>query len=123
MADFSVADVIADARVELGDTFEGSYAYATGDLARYVGEGIVTLRGMRPSVAYDRTTGKLLNDDDKWAALGEGDTAFYVPLEPRYRRTLTAFAVFKCLSRDETDKGNAARADDAYKRFVESAAL
>ena len=122
MVNFTIGDVVADVRVELGDTYEGAYSYLTADIVRYIGEGIVALRELRPSTAYDPDTGRLLHDDDKWASLNEADTPFFVPVTARYRKTLAAYAMFKCLSRDDTDRGNAARADAAYKRFVETAA-
>ncbi len=123
MATFTIGDVIADARVELGDTYEGSYAYPTADMVRYAGEAIVELRSLRPSTRYDVDTGKLLDDDDKWLALIEDEVSLYPPVSARYRKTLAAYLVFKCLSRDETDKGNRDRADVAFKRFTDTAAM
>ena len=34
MTNFTIGDVISDARADLGDTYEGSYAYPTADMAR-----------------------------------------------------------------------------------------
>ena len=123
MADFTVADVIGDARKDLSDLFEGAYAYPTSDMAGYVGEGLIELRGIRPSTRYDKATAKLLEDDDTWSALSDASVAFILPVSPRYRRTLAAYVVFRCLRRDDTDKGNAARAEEFYKRFTETAAM
>lgn len=123
MADFTIANVIGDARIELGDTYEGAFAYPTSDLAQYAGEALVELRSIRPSTRYHKDTVQLQEDDDRWAALTTEDVELILPVPARYRRSLVAYVVFKCMRRDDTDRGNRERAEIAYKRFVETASM
>ena len=51
--------VIADARSELGDTYNGSYSYSATDMMRYAVDGVREAWRVRPSLKYDPSTGEL----------------------------------------------------------------
>lgn len=108
--------VISDARSELGDTYVGNYAYASEDMLRYAVEGVREAWRVRPSWQYDTSTGKMY---DAGTVLPEttNDSYFVVPMPPAVQYVITYFIVFRCLSRDVTDQGNANAAAVAKARF------
>ncbi len=109
-------DAIADARSELGDTYEGNYSYSPADMLRYAVDGVREAWRVRPSLKYDTATGALY---DPAAVLPSSveEVAYPVPLPDETQYALTYFIVFRCLSRDVTDAGNAAAASVAKGRF------
>ena len=101
-------DAILSARTELGDTYEGSYAYASSDLLRYAIEGVREAWRVRPSLRYDATTGALYDPDVVLPSTT--DVYFTVPIPEDKQPAIYMFVVFRCMSRDVTDEGNAAAA-------------
>ena len=108
--------VISDARSELGDTYAGNYAYSPEDMLRYAVEGVREAWRTRPSWQYDTTTGKMYDAD---AVLPDtvADSYFLVPMPTAVQYVITYFIIFRCLSRDVTDQGNANAAAVAKARF------
>lgn len=107
--------VIDEARSELGDTYEGSYAYAAVDMMRYAIEGLREAWRTRPSLKYNVTTGVLYDSDSVVPSIN--DFHYEVPLPEGIESALTYYVVYKCLSRDITDVGNANAAIVAKARF------
>jgi len=107
---------ISDARSELGDTYVGSYSYAPADVIRYAAEGVRAAWIKRPSLRYDEATG-LLYDPAVVLPKVETDDYLPIPLAEAAQPALAFFIVFRCLSRDVTDKGNAAAAAAAKAQF------
>lgn len=109
-------NAIADARSELGDTYEGSYSYTSADMLRYAVDGVREAWSMRPSLKYDTSTGALY---DPAVALptAENETHFTLPLPEEKQYALPYYIIFRCLSRDVTDAGNANAANIAKARF------
>ena len=119
---FKVSDIISDARSDLKDSYEGSYTYFQADMARYAGEAVVALRQVRSSTRYDPVTEELYDDDGSWLALTEDQINLAIPVEDKYRPSLAAYIIYKCMMRDVTDEGNKSVAEDAYNRFAQIAA-
>ena len=109
-------DVIDDARAEIGDTYEGSLAYPLEDMLRYAVAGVREMWRLRPSLRYAADTGKLYDPDVKLPSTI--DENFTVPLPDEARAPLAWYIVFRCLSRDVTDKGNATAASNAEAQFT-----
>jgi hypothetical protein len=109
---------IADARSELGDTYEGSYSYTHADMLRYAVDGVREAWTVKPSLKYDVATGRLY---DPSAVLPDSVNEDYyaVPLTEEAQVGLMYYIVFRCLSRDVTDAGNANAAQIAKARFME----
>ena len=109
-------EAIAAARSELGDTYVGNYSYSPADMLRYAVDGVREAWRMRPSLKYNTATGALY---DPATALPPtaNDDQYEVPLPEEAQYALPYFLVFRCLSRDVTDAGNAAAADIAKARF------
>lgn len=107
---------IADARSELGDTYEGSYSYSAADMMRYATDGVREAWRVRPSLKYDTATGTLY---DPATALPPtvNDDYYALPLPAEVQYAITYYIVFRCLSRDVTDAGNANAAAIAKARF------
>jgi len=108
-------NAIADARSELGDTYEGSYSYAAADMLRYAVDGVREAWSMRPSLKYDTSTGALY--DPTTVLPSTIDEYHTVPLPEEKQHALQYYIVFRCLSRDVTDAGNANAATIAKARF------
>jgi len=108
--------VIRDARAELGDTYEGNYSYAESDMLRYAVEGVREAWKVRSSTRYDTATGKLYDVAVVLTPVAFDDS-YEVPLPPEVQFALTYYIVFRCLSRDVTDAGNAKAAAVAKARF------
>lgn len=106
---------ITDARSELGDTFSGAYSYEQSDMLRYAVEGVREAWRQRPSSRYDVDTG-LLYDPSAVLPVTDDDT-LPIPLEDRLYAALVKFIVYRCLSRDITDTGNANVAAAAKAEF------
>lgn len=111
-------NAIADARSELGDTYEGSYSYLQADMMRYAVDGVREAWRARSSLRYDPETGLLYEAE---TALPPTLTEDYydIPLPVEVHSAIMYYIVFRCLSRDVTDAGNKAVADEAKKRFAE----
>lgn len=104
------------ARGELGDTFEGSYAYSDADMLRYAVDGVREAWGTRPSLKYDEVTGRLY--DPVTALPSSVNENYYpIPLPEAVQVLVTYYIIFRCLSRDVTDAGNAAAAAAWKTRF------
>lgn len=101
-------DAIADARSELGDTYEGSYSYSPADMLRYAVDGVREAWRVRPSLKYDTSTGALYDPDTVLPSTI--DAYHFVPLPGEKQYALACYIIFRCLSRDVTDAGNAAAA-------------
>ena len=99
---------IADARSELGDTYDGSYAYSAVDMLRYAVDGVREAWRVRPSLRYDTATGALY--DPATVLPSTIDAYHFVPLPEEKQYALACYIIFRCLSRDVTDAGNAAAA-------------
>lgn len=102
-------DAIMGARSELGDTYEGNYSYQTADMLRYAVDGVNAAWGKRPSLKYSEATGKLYVPADVLPAAAP-DENFAIPLPDDTQVAITYFVIYRCLSRDITDAGNAAAA-------------
>lgn len=107
---------IADARSELGDTYEGSYSYTQADMMRYAVDGVREAWRVRSSLRYNPETGELYVAE---TVLPPNLTEDYfdIPLPVEVQSVIMYYIVFRCLSRDVTDKGNAAGASKAKERF------
>jgi len=114
--DMQFQQVIADARSELGDTYTGSYSYSAADMMRYAVDGVREAWRVRPSLKYDPSTGELY-DVAVVLTPADFDESYEVPLPPEVQFALTYYIVFRCLSRDVTDAGNANAAAIAKARF------
>ena len=107
---------IADARSELGDTYEGNYSYTQADMFRYAVEGVREAWRIRSSLMYDVATGALY-DPAVVLPPTVNEDHYAVPLPEEAESALAYYIVFGCLSRDVTDAGNAAVAKIARERF------
>lgn len=108
-------NVITDARSELGDTFEGSYSYTSADMLRYAVDGVREAWSMRPSLKYNTSTGALY--DPAIVLPSTIDEYHIVPIPEEKQHALQYYIIFRCLSRDVTDAGNANAATIAKARF------
>ena len=106
---------ISDARSELGDTHKGSYSYAAADMMRYAVDGVREAWSMRPSLKYDTSTGALY--DPATVLPSTIDEYHTVPIPEEKQHALHYYIIFRCLSRDVTDAGNANAATIAKARF------
>jgi hypothetical protein len=114
--DMLFQNAIADARSELGDTYEGSYSYAAADMMRYAVDGVREAWSMRPSLKYDTSTGALY--DPATVLSSTVSVEYYeLPLPEEKQHALQYYIIFRCLSRDVTDAGNANAATIAKARF------
>lgn len=112
----SFQDIISDARSELGDTYEGSYAYTPADMLRYAVDAVREAWNMRPSLRYAVATGALY--DPATVIPPTVNEAYYtLPISDDSEAAIVSYIVFRCLSRDVTDAGNANAAAAAKKRF------
>jgi len=109
-------NAIADARSELGDTYEGSYSYAAADMMRYAVDGVREAWRVRPSLKYDTSTGALYDPTAVFPPTPEV-VNYTVPLPTEYQSAVMWYIIFRCLSRDVTDTGNAGAAANAKKQF------
>lgn len=109
-------DAIADARSELGDTYEGSHAYADSDMIRYAVDGVREAWRLRPSLRYDVSTGRLY-DAEKVITGDNGQLYIEIPLPDNVQSAISCFIVYSCLLRDVTDESNAQAAATARDRF------
>jgi hypothetical protein len=107
---------IAEARSELGDTYKGSYSYTPADMMRYAVDGVREAWSMRPSLKYDTSTGALY-DPASVLPPTVNDDHYALPLPAEVQYAITYYIVFRCLSRDVTDAGNANAATIAKARF------
>ena len=108
-------NAIADARSELGDTYEGTYSYLPADMLRYSVDGVREAWVARPSLRFDDTM--LLRDPATTLPPSTGEDYYPIPLPDDKQAAITYYIVFRCLSRDVTDAGNAAAAAVAKQRF------
>ena len=109
-------DAIADARSDLGDTYAGSYSYSAADMMRYAVDGVREAWRVRPSLKYDTSTGALYDPTTTLPpTVNEDHYAIPLPEETQY--AITYYLIFRCLSRDVTDAGNANAATIAKTRF------
>lgn len=112
-------ELITDARIELGDTYADSSAYPDTDMFRYAVEGVRRAWQMRPSLAYDPSTGKLYGQGALPLQPGSMNESYMaVPVPDTHVEGLVYFIVYRCLSRDVTDRGNAAAAKTAFDQFA-----
>ena len=109
-------DVIDAVRSDLGDIYSDDYAYSTGDMMRYAAQGVREMWKLIPSLQYDPSTGKLYVAADVLPTI-EYQTAIPIPVLETYIPALESYVMFRCLSRDVTDSGNAAAARAARRRF------
>lgn len=109
-------DAIADARSELGDTYEGAYSYSPADMLRYAVDGVREAWRVRPSLKYNSATGALYDPATVLPPTVNEDH-YEIPLPAEAQYALAYYLVFRCLSRDVTDTGNAAAAAVAKGRF------
>lgn len=109
-------NAIADARSELGDTYAGNYSYDPADVLRYAVDGVREAWRVRPSLKYDTATGALY---DPTAVLppSVAEDYYNIPLPTEYQSAAMWYIIFRCLSRDVTDTGNAGVAANAKKQF------
>lgn len=107
---------IADARSELGDTYEGSYSYTPADMLRYAVDGVREAWSMRPSLKYNTSTGALY-DPATVLPSTINEEHYELPLPEEKQYALQYYIIFRCLSRDVTDAGNANAATIAKARF------
>lgn len=109
-------DAIENARSELGDTFSGSYSYSDEDMFRYATEGVREAWKMRSSLRYDEDlrmySSRSLTQNTVF--INEG-----IPLPDDYVGVVAYYIVYRCLSRDITDAGNAEAAKVMFERFVQ----
>jgi len=110
-------DAIADARSELGDTYAGSYSYSPADMLRYAVDGVREAWRVRPSLKYDTSTGALYNADAALPPETIYNAGYEIPLPTEAQLGVVYYIVFRCLSRDVTDAGNANAATIAKARF------
>ena len=108
-------DAIAAARSELGDTYDGNYSYFPADMLRYAVDGVREAWKMRPSLRFDATMA--LYDPATVLPPTVNEDHYEVPLPDEAQCALPYYLVFRCLSRDVTDAGNAAAASVAKGRF------
>jgi hypothetical protein len=108
---------IEEARSELGDTYSGSYSYTDVDMLRYAVEGVKEAWVKRPSLKYDPATGRMYPDLRAVLPASTNDDHFPIPLPEEVQPALAYYIVFRCLSRDITDAGNAQVASNAKSRF------
>ncbi len=108
---------ITNARSELGDTYEGSYAYTNDDMLRYANEGVREAWSVRPSVRYDESTGALYDSASVFPSLYTDIVE--IPLPVSIHHAVVYYIVYGCLSRDVTDEANAKRAEFNKTRFME----
>ena len=101
-------EAIAAARSELGDTYVGNYSYSPADMLRYAVDGVREAWRVRPSLKYDTSTGALY--DAATVLPSTIDAYHFVPLPEEKQYALAYYIIFRCLSRDVTDAGNAAAA-------------
>ena len=109
-------EAIAAARSELGDTYVGNYSYSPADMLRYAVDGVREAWRVRPSLKYNTATGALYDPATVLPPTVNEDH-YEVPLPEEVQYALPYFLVFRCLSRDVTDAGNAAAAAVAKGRF------
>ena len=102
-------DAIADARSELGDTYAGSYSYAAADMLRYAVDGVREAWRVRPSLRYDPTT-LLPYEAADVLPPSVNEDSYEIPIPEAAQVAITYYIIFRCLSRDVTDAGNAAAA-------------
>lgn len=112
-----VRQAVEDARVELGDTSEGSHAYTQEQMLAYCGEAVIRLRTVRPSTRYDSAAMRMLDDDDMWRSTHAGMAELKLPFEDRYYDAVVAFIIYRCLSRDVTDQSNLETAGFWFQKF------
>lgn len=109
-------EAITNARSELGDTYEGSYAYQDADMMRYAIQGVREAWRVRPSLQYDESTGYLY-DLSTVLPISTDDLYYDIPLPHETQYALEFYIVYACLSRDVTDEGNIATSNIAKERF------
>lgn len=112
-------DAITDARAELGDTYEGNYSYPAADMRRYAVDGVREAWKIRPAQRFDET---LVMYPDSVLPASEADIALPIPLSDEMQVAITYYIIFRCLSRDITDAGNAAAAAAWKARFDQTIA-
>jgi hypothetical protein len=109
-------EAIAAARSELGDTYVGNYSYSPADMLRYAVDGVREAWRVRPSLKYNTATGALYDPATVLPPTVNEDH-YEVPLPEEVQYAITYYIVFRCLSRDVTDAGNANAATIAKARF------
>ena len=108
---------IEEARSELGDTYSGSYSYTDVDMLRYAVEGVKEAWVKRPSLKYDPATGRMYPDLTTILPASMNEDHYPIPLPEEAQPAVAYYIVFRCLSRDNTDAGNAQAAGIAKARF------
>jgi len=115
--DMLFQNAIADARSDLGDTYSGSYSYSAVDMLRYAVEGVREAWRIRPSLKYDTSTGALYDPATVLPPETIYNAGYEIPLPTEAQLGVVYYIVFRCLSRDVTDVGNANAATIAKARF------
>ena len=108
--------VVDNVRKELGDTYSDNYTYSDADMTHYAAQGVLDMWNKKPSLKYDLSTGRLY---DESAVIPASDVQLYytVPIPSNLICAVEAYVVFRCLSRDNTDSGNAAAAQICKERY------
>ena len=108
--------VLENVRSDIGDTFSDNYAYSSEDMIRYAAQGVREMWQARPSLKYDPNTGKTY---DETLVIPEAfsQSGYTVPIASQFIPALEAYIMFRCLSRDVTDAGNAAAAKAMKDRY------